>query len=371
MTDCLLVGGGIIGLSLAYELSRRGVTVTIVEQGEWGGQASSAAAGMLAPLKEFRSPGPLLDFGMESLRLYPEWVQDLQAVTRGDVQLSLDGLLTVALTDGEADELHAKYRWQKEAGYDVRWLTGREVQEVEPLVTPQAVAAVYSAKEGHINNRMLLHALVSACRTQGVTLMSGCVVTALKQQAGRIIGIDTTAGPVFADQTIITAGAWAGILLKWLGLSVSVHPVRGQIAAVGAAGIPLRTIVFGTTGYITPKRDGRIVIGATEDAAGFQQDVTLGGLAAVCSGVLPYVPVLQHAPFLEAWAGLRPATGDGKPILGPIAGWGGLSIAGGHFRNGILLAPVTAGRMADWILHGRIEPLLPFLPERFSALPAT
>jgi glycine oxidase len=368
MTDCLLVGGGIIGLSLACELSRRGVTVTVVEQGEWGGQASSAAAGMLAPLKEFQTAGPLLDLGMESLRLYPQWVAELQEITEGDVQLRLDGLLTVAMNDGEAEVLQGKYRWQKAAGYDVRWLTGREVQEVEPLVTPRAIAAIHSPGEGHINNRMLLSALVTACQKQGVKLVNGCVVTNLHRQAGRVIGVETTGGTLFADQTIITSGAWAGIMLNWLGISIPVCPVRGQIAAVASAGIPLRTTVFGTTGYITPKCDGRIVIGATEDEAGFQKDVTLGGLASVFNGVLPYVPVLQQAPFLEAWAGLRPATADGKPLMGPVDGWEGLSIAGGHFRNGILLSPVTAKRMADYIVEGRVEPLQPFSPGRFFAV---
>lgn len=364
MGNCLVIGGGIIGLSLAYELSQRGMAVTLVEQGEWGGQASSAAAGMLAPLKEFSVPGPMLSLGMESLHVYPDWVRGLEEATGRDVQLAREGLLTVAL-EGEEEALAAKYKRQKEAGYDVHWLDGSEAREVEPLLTEQVTRAIYSPGEGHINNRLLLQALVTACHMQGVRLLSGCVVSKLAVSAGRVIGAETTAGPLRADRTVVCSGAWAGIMLDMLGVSMPVRPVRGQIAAVSSAGIPLRKVIFGSSGYVTPKKDGKIVIGATEDDCGFQQVVTLAGLANVLQGVMPYVPALENAPFLEAWAGLRPATPDGKPLLGSVPGWEGLFLAGGHFRNGILLSPITAIRMADLLEKGTDEPLRPFSPARF------
>lgn len=365
MSDCLVVGGGIIGLSVAYELSRRGLAVTLVEQGEWGGQASSAAAGMLAPLKEFASPGPMLELGMDSLRLYPQWAQELEEWTAGDVQLSLEGLVTVALSDEESEQLHAKFLWQKEAGHDVHWLNGQELRDVEPLLTDRAIAGIYSPGEGHINNRLLLRSLVTACSIQGVKLLSGCVVSGIAVKSGRVIGVETSTGPIRAEHTVIASGAWAGIMMQMLDLAIPVRPVRGQIAAVSSVGIPLRTVIFGTSGYITPKKDGKIVIGATEDESGFQREVTLAGLASVLNGVMPYVPALHAAAFLEAWGGLRPATADGKPLLGPVPGWTGLSLAGGHFRNGILLSPVTAKRMADYLTSGQPDRLEAFLPARF------
>lgn len=365
MSDCLVVGGGIIGLSVAYELSRRGLAVTLVEQGDWGGQASSAAAGMLAPLKEFASPGPMLDLGMESLHLYPKWAQELEERAAGDVQLSLEGLVTVALNGQEREHLQAKYRWQKEAGHDVHWLESNELRDVEPLLSDQVVAGIYSPGEGHINNRLLLRSLVTACRVQGVKLLPGCVVSGIAVKAGRVVGVETTSGPIRADQTVIASGAWAGIMMKMLDVAIPVRPVRGQIAAVSSVGIPLRTVIFGTSGYITPKKDGKIVIGATEDESGFQREVTMAGLASILNGVMPYVPALHAAAFLEAWGGLRPATADGKPLLGPVPGWEGLSLAGGHFRNGILLSPITAKRIADYIESGRTEKVEPFLPSRF------
>jgi len=365
MGKVLIIGGGIIGLSLAYELATRGKSVTIVEQGEWGGQASSAAAGMLAPLKEFNSVGPLLDWGMESLHGYPQWAEELQALTGGDVQLSLDGLLTVALDEREESALQKKYLWQKAAGHEVHWLRGKELREVEPLITDNATAAIYSPGEGHINNRFLLRALVTACHKLGVELLSGCVVSKLLHHADRVEGVETSTGPIYADHTVICSGAWAGIMMQMLGVNIPVRPVRGQIAAVSSIGIPLRTVIFGTSGYLTPKKDGRIVLGATEDESGFQREVTLSGLASVLQGVLPYVPALHAAAFLEACGGLRPATADGKPIMGEIPGWSGISLAGGHFRNGILLSVVTAKKMADWLETGNKEALAPFSPGRF------
>lgn len=366
MADCLIVGGGIIGLSLAYELSKSGMSIAVIEQGEWGGQASSAAAGMLAPLKEFAEPGPNLDLGMASLALYPEWAEELFHATGCNVQLSLDGLITVAMNEREIESLRAKFRWQQAAGYDVAWLAGDQLRQAEPLLSPQAEAGIYSPGEGHVNNRMLLQALVFGCQQRGVELVQGAVVTELLTEAeGKVSGVATTLGKWYAEQTIITAGAWTGIISSWLDVPMPVRPVRGQVAAVSSAGIPLRRVIFGTSGYIAPKKDGKIVIGATEDDAGFRREVTLAGLAGVLNGVLPYVPALHQAQFLQAWAGLRPATADGLPLLGPLPGWEGIALASGHFRNGILLSPITARLMAGWLTEKRLEPLAPFLPGRF------
>ncbi|MCK9918205.1 glycine oxidase ThiO, partial [Microbacteriaceae bacterium K1510] len=344
-------GGGIIGLSLAYELSKRGKAVTIIEQGEWGGQASSAAAGMLAPLKEFSKPGLMLDLGIASLECYPQWAEELEEATGVHVQLSLDGLITVAMNQAEAMALRTKFEWQHAAGYDVKWLEREQLLELEPLLSPHVEGGIFSPGEGHINNRMLLQALVAACTLQGVEMLPGTVVTQLLTGAEqRVAGVMTTAGSRHAKHTVVAAGAWAGIIAQLLGVSLPIRPVRGQVAAVASGGIPLRRVIFGTTGYLAPKKDGRIVIGATEDEAGFCREVTLAGLANVCNGVLPYVPSLHNAPFLQAWAGLRPATEDGMPLFGPVPGWSGISMATGHFRNGILLSPITAKRMTDWLI---------------------
>ncbi|NGQ96647.1 glycine oxidase ThiO [Brevibacillus sp. SYP-B805] len=364
--ECLITGGGIIGLSLARELADRGMSVTVVEQGEWGGQASSAAAGMLAPLKEFKEEGPLFELGIGSLALYPAWIERLKEETGLDPQMKLDGVLTVAQHEQEIEALLARYRWQQAVGCAVEWVEGQALHELEPLLSREMKAGIYSPGEGDVNNQLLLKALLADCVRRGVQLRQGTIVTGFLTAGTRVTGLQTTAGDLHADHTVVTAGAWASVIAAMLDVELPVYPVRGQVATVASAGIPLRHVIFGPTGYMVPKRDGRIVIGATEDEAGYRREVTLGGLSQVLNGVLPLVTVLRDAAFLQAWAGLRPATADGLPFLGPLPGWDGVSMAAGHFRNGILLAPITAKLMADWLCEGKMTPLVPFLPERVT-----
>ncbi|UFJ41194.1 glycine oxidase ThiO [Brevibacillus humidisoli] len=366
-SDCLVVGGGIIGLSLAYELAGRGLTVTIVEQGDWGGQASAAAAGILGPLQEFDQPGPLLELGLASLALYPQWVDQLRELTGIDAQLGLEGIMRVAMNEQELDQFRERYNWQKAEGCRVEWLDQQQLRQWEPMIASDARGAIFSPDEGHVSNQLLLQALAAACRKRGVRMLAGTVAIAPVISGGRVLGMETTTGVCHAAETIIAAGAWASVIGQWLGLQLPIRPVRGQVAAVSSESVQLRRVIFGASGYLVPKKDGRIIIGATEDEAGFRRGVTLAGLAKVLNGVLPYVPNLQQADFLTAWSGLRPATADGLPLLGPLPGWEGIAVASGHFRNGILLSPVTAKWMADYVTGGERHPLRPFLPERFSA----
>jgi len=366
--DVIVVGGGIIGLSLAYELATRGASVTLLEQGQWGGEASQAAAGMLAPYKEFKEAGPLFELGRKSLLLYPEWALQLENETGIDVQLKRGGILTVAASEGEITELHAKFVWQKNAGCNLEWLAADVLHEREPLLSPKMQAGIFSTDEGDVNNQLLLKALHAACLRRGVVMYEGNVVTGLVTTGDRVIGVKTTAGEFHASHTVLTAGAWAGIMAEWLGFVNQVRPIRGQIAAVSSAGVPLRHVVFGPDGYLVPKRDGRIILGATEDEAGYCRSVTAGGVNRVLHGVQMIIPAVADAVFLQAWAGLRPASPDGLPLLGPVPDWEGISMAAGHFRNGILLAPVTAKLMADWLVEGKGQPLIPFYPGRLRTL---
>lgn len=365
-SDIIVVGGGIIGLSIATELANSGIAVTLIEQGMFGGEASVAAAGMLAPLKEFTKPGPLLDMGIRSLQLYDNWVSELKEATGIDCQLSTAGILTVAMTEMEEDWLQERYQWQKTEGYDIRLLSTGEVHERESHLSKKIRQAIYSPHEADINNRLLLEALVIQAEKRNVHLLQNTAVIGLKQTGHKITGVVTNKGEMEANHVIVASGAWAADILRQVGVDVPVYPVRGQIASVGSDNSPLSHVVFGKNGYLVPKQDSRIIVGATEDLAGFERSTTVYGVSTVLKGAMSIVPAISQAPFLQAWAGLRPATVDGYPILGPVPDWTGLTIACGHYRNGILLAPLTAKWIAEYVRSGETEHMSAFLPERFS-----
>ncbi|WP_232697717.1 glycine oxidase ThiO [Brevibacillus daliensis] len=369
-SDFVIIGGGIIGLSMAVELAEQGASVAIFDQGDFGGEASVAAAGMLAPLKEFMEAGPLLNLGIKSLEMYRSWTAKLEQHTGINAQMSSNGVLTIALDRVEVEWLLSRYEWQKRAGYDVHLLDEHELHEAEPALTKEAKLAIWSPQEADVNNQLLLRSLVRRCMQLGVFMYKNTMITnVIKESATRVSGVDTTAGKWRANHVVVTAGAWSSILLRDVGIETSVHPVRGQIAAVSSELVSIRHVIFGKKGYLVPKQDDRIIIGATEDFAGYERAVTVDGVASVLHGATTLIPATQQARFLTAWAGLRPATLDGLPLLGPVPNWQGLSIATGHYRNGILLAPITAYVMGEWLLHGKREPLEPFLPERLRSLP--
>ncbi|MCR8980480.1 glycine oxidase ThiO [Brevibacillus laterosporus] len=363
--DLIVIGGGIIGLSIATELANVGMAVTLIEQGVFGGEASVAAAGMLAPLKEFTKPGPLLDMGIRSLQMYENWVLELKEATGIDCQLSTAGILTVAMTDMEEEWLQERYQWQKSEGYDIQLLSTEEVQEREPHLSKMVRQAIYSPHEADINNRLLLKALVIQAEKRNVHLLQNTTVIGLKHAGKKITGVVTDKGEMEADHVIVASGAWTADILHQVGVDVPVYPVRGQIAAVDSIHLPLSHVVFGKNGYLVPKQDRRIIVGATEDLAGFDRSSTVYGVSTVLKGALSIVPAISEAPFLQAWAGLRPATADGCPILGPVPDWTGLTLACGHYRNGILLAPLTAKLIAEYVSSDETEHMSAFLPDRF------
>ncbi|MGG3873041.1 glycine oxidase ThiO [Brevibacillus laterosporus] len=365
-SDIIVIGGGIIGLAIATELAPVGMTVTLIEKGVFGGEASVAAAGMLAPLKEFTKPGPLLDMGIRSLELYKNWVLELKEATGIDCQLSTAGILTVAMTDMEEEWLQERYQWQKSEGYDIRLLSGKEVQKQEPHLSKMVRQAIYSSHEADINNRLLVEALVIQAKNRHVRLLQNTAVIRLKHTGRKMTGVVTEKGELEANHVIVAAGAWTADILRQVGVNVPVYPVRGQIAAVDSNHLPLSHVVFGKNGYLVPKQDRRIIVGATEDLAGFDRSSTVYGVSKVLTGAMSIVPAISEAPFLQAWAGLRPATADGHPILGPVPNWSGLTLACGHYRNGILLAPITAKLIAEYVSSDETEHMNPFLPNRFS-----
>jgi glycine oxidase len=335
---------------------------------------------MLAPLAEAPEPSPFVALGLASLRLYPGIAATLYEEVGLDAELRGPGMLRVALTEGEVEALRRQWMWQRETGLPLEWLTGVEARRLEPALAPEVCAAIFSPEEQHVEPRRLVRAWGLAAVGRGVRVREGVAVTGFETRHGRVTGVVTGAACVDCDVLVVAGGAWSGELAGLVGaaggrpIDLPVFPVRGQILALACLPPPVRHTIYAQTGYLVPKADGRVVVGATEDHVGFNARPTARGMGRLLAMAPALVPALADAPFESAWAGLRPATVDRLPLLGPLPGWENVVLATGHYRNGILLAPITAERVARQIVPGAgagrtpVDPLLrPFLPDRLCA----
>jgi len=362
-TDVLIVGGGIIGCALAYYLAKEGVRSTVLERGEIGGEASGASAGMLAPLAEAHGPGPFLDLALRSLRMFPTLVEELQELTGIDVGYWECGLLKVALSPSDEARLRARYQWLSSLGMGVELLRGEEARLLEPRLSPQVTLALLSPQEGQVEAGSLTQALAEAARRLGAVIEVGTEALGLIHRKGRVMGVRTPQGRLLAAAVIVAAGAWSGRLLKAVGIPIDTPPIRGQMVAYH--GLVVRHIIWGPEGYLVPKPRGFTYAGATVERVGFRARTTRVGLRRLRRMAGHMVPLLARAEVASSWAGLRPGSPDGLPVMGPMPQWEGLWVASGHFRNGVLLAPATGQALARWLVHGEAESLEPFSPARF------
>lgn len=368
----VVLGGGVIGCSIAYHLARVGARVTLLERDRLGDQASGAAAGLLVPLSEAPGPSPFLELGMESARRYPAFAQELAEAVGINVELVRAGLLRVAVTPGEVDELQTRLDWQVPLGTAVSWVDAEQAHRLEPALGPAVQGALEYANQQHVSPPKLVAALARAAIGIGVEVREGAEAVDLLRDQRRLWGVRLADGQIKASHVVLAAGAWVARMGQWLGVALPVFPVRGQILALRPAPLPLTRIVFSSLGYLVGKPDGTLWVGATEETAGYEAHVTPAGLSALLSAATRLVPTLAEAPFVRAWAGLRPATPDRLPLLGPVPGWEQVTVAAGHFRNGVLLAPITGLLIAEYISTGRLpEALRPFDPARFLTTKAS
>ncbi|MBD2114053.1 MULTISPECIES: glycine oxidase ThiO [Cyanophyceae] len=355
-SDVLVVGGGVIGLAIALELRQQGATVTVLSR-DFQQAASHAAAGMLAPQAEGLPPGPMLDLALASLALYPSWVNKLEALTGQSVGFWPCGILAPHRT---APELPAE-----------SWLDAATLGYYQPGLGRDVQGAFWHPDEGQVDNRLLVQALRSAVIDLGVTLHEGTGAIALRHYQGRVEQVCTAqAGDFSADQVVLATGAWAHELLP-----LPVFPKKGEMASLRVplgygTPQPLQRVLFGEDIYIVPRRDGRIVLGATSQDVGFAPHNTAGGVHQLVGNAIALLPLLADFTLEETWWGYRPATPDEWPILGPGPA-ANLTLATGHYRNGILLTPITAQLVAQAVL-GKPDPRLDaFSWQRFHTAPPT
>ena len=362
----IVIGGGVIGCSIAYFLAGAGANVTLVERGKVGSGASDVAAGMVAALSENLAMGEPLNLALQSRALLLDLLPSLQAESGIDVEYRSPGILHVAVTEDEESELRGRLEWQEPLGMDVRWLGAQEVRRAEPALGEGVRGALFSPNEGHLNSRRLVRAYAQAAARRGANILQDTEVMGLTLQGNRVTGVKLAAGEMEADWVVMASGAWAGRCGEWLDLDIPVQPVRGQILSTRILPSPISSIVWRGITYLVPKADGAIVIGTTRERVGFIESSTLRGVSGILAGAIELVPAVADAELGHVWAGLRPGSPDDAPMLGPVGGWDGLLLAVGHYRSGILLSAATGKLIADCITKGDGSAMLPFALSRFS-----
>ncbi|QBD76484.1 glycine oxidase ThiO [Ktedonosporobacter rubrisoli] len=366
--DIVIIGGGVIGCSIAYHLRKAGAEVLVIEREEVAAEASSAAAGLLSPLGNINQPGPFADLLLASWRLYPELIPELEEASGIDVEYKQVGALHVATQEQTVEKLrHFKQLWE-EHGARVNWLSGDEVREMEPLLSPHALAALHTPEEGSMKVERLTRAFAGAARQLGVRFQEHTEVKGFQRDGARVTGIQTVAGETIAcNQLVIASGAWSARCGEWLDVAIPVEPVRGQILSLRQMQTPLRHAIFSEEVYMAPKLDGTIYVGATVERVGYDKRNTVGGVAWVLNSAMHIVPEFEKAGIVNIWAGLRPGTPDGVPILGRAPGWDNVILATGHNGQGFELCAITGRTIAGLVLSGQTPALIrAFGLERFG-----
>lgn len=355
----IVVGAGIIGCAIARELAVRGVACTIVDDRPVAGGATRASAGMLAPYVEAHERGPLFDLAIRSLALYDNWIEAVRGESGIDVEYGRIGTLEVAFDAEGAANLKQASLAHGAAG--VSWLEPAEARQAHPALGAIS-GALFTPIHGYVSAPQLAAALAVCAERRGATRVRARVERIAR--TGSFFEIHTSAGPLAASRIVLAAGAWTNAIA---GIRTPpLRPVRGQLLHLGWRGRPLSSIVWGPECYIVPWQDGSLLVGATVEEVGFDERVTAVGVRDLLEAACELLPEGWGATFVEARAGLRPATPDQLPVLGVDPAEPGVIHASGHYRNGVLLAPITASLVADLLVQEKSDPALEdFRPDRF------
>jgi glycine oxidase len=365
-----VVGAGIVGLGVGWRLAAAGCAVDAFDRGEAGRGASWAAAGMLAAGVETEpSEERLLALTQESQCLWPDFARAVEAASGSTIGYRDEGTLVVALTRDDAERLRFNTEFQRSLGIPLDWLNAAECRRREPHLRPGLAAGVYSPRDHQVDNRALATALRAAFLAAGGRLHERAPVDEICIERGRVRGLRSGGRRVEADIVLLAAGAWsAGIAGLPEAARPPVRPIKGQMMALAMdpAAPLLRHVLWAPGIYLVPRRDGRLLLGATVEERGFDASLTAGGLLSLLEAAWRALPAIEELPVLESWAGFRPGSRDDAPILGP-APVEGLVLATGHHRNGILLAPVTVEAISRLVLTGEIaDAIRPFGLDRFG-----
>ena len=367
-SDVVVIGGGIVGLAVAYRLGREKLRVTLVERGAVGREASWAAAGYLTFQGSSNRPGPRLDLTRASFEMYEAWLDELAEYTPADTGFWRCGLLELCLSEEEAREAQARAAWQRAAGYRVEWLDATTARKRHPGLAPKLPVhgGLLFPEVAQVRPPRLLKALAAAVLHQGVQVLEDSPVTAIAREGERVTGVSLADGTRLSAPIVINAaGSWASQMAPEMAV-MPVRPVKGTIVLLEASTPPSREILVSSQGSVYPRADNKVLLGATVEEAGYDKRVRLRALDSLVRQGIALFPVLESAALTAAWAGLRPFSHDNLPYLGAVPGLSGAYAATGHYRSGILLAPITGRLMADIIL--RRPPMLPLAPYAVTRL---
>jgi glycine oxidase len=370
--DAVIVGAGLIGLACAWRAAERGMSVLVLERSAPGAGASGVAAGMLAPVTEADfGEEPLLRLNLSSRELWPAFAAELEARSGMPTHYRDSGALVVAADRDDAEELRRLHAFQRTLGLEAEWLSARECRRLEPGLAPRIGGGILAPQDGHVDPQAVLPALEAALESAGGELLSGAEVRSVDHDLGRVSGVSTAAGAsISAERVVVAAGAWSPSLDP-IGSGPPVRPVKGQIlelrARAGASPPPER-IVRTPRCYLFARGDGRVVLGATVEEQGFDTTLTAGGVYRLLEAAWEVFPEVEEMELAGARVGLRPGSPDNAPVIGPD-GPEGLVWATGHYRNGVLLAPLTARAVAGLLADGTVpEELAPLSPARFAGV---
>jgi glycine oxidase len=346
----VIVGGGVMGCATALALADRGVEVLVLERSVPGAEASSAAAGILGAQMEAHGPGEQAAMLVSARDGYAAWADDLRSRTSIDVGYRRSGVLKVAMLELEAHALGEIVGWQGKAGMHAELVSDRVAREIEPELTDSIRCAAYFPDDAQVEPERLLRALVSAmAKTERIIVESGTTVKGVMVEAGRCVGVRTSASELRGDAIVLAAGSWSSMVPGIPAEIPEVKPVRGQLVLLDERPPRVHAIVFGAGGYVVPRGDGRVVCGSTMERVGFRREVTADGVRAVLTTATTLAPCLGLAEVKGMWSSFRPESASGAPLVGksPLPG---LFLATGHHRNGILLAKHTADTVASAIM---------------------
>jgi glycine oxidase len=369
--DVLIVGGGIIGSAVAYSLSLGGARVLLLEREHLAAGASGVAAGMLAPQVEAPFDDPFFELTLKGRAEHAPLAANLLEDVGLDVEYRATGIVRVARDEAERTELRRRQSWQSARGLRATWLEPGELGEIEPLlggvVGRMLAGGVWLPDEGQVRGSRLVQALAAASVKRGARIHEGSWATALVVAGDRITGVRTPTGTLSAPTVVLAAGVWSPDLTREIGLSLPVVPVKGQIITLRALNRPLQHVIWSGECYLVPKVGGEVILGATVEEGNYDRRPTLAGIGALSEAALEFLPWAGQLLVEGIWAGLRPAAPDRFPIVGRAPGFSNLILATAHFRNGILLGPLTGRWVSQLIFEGIAAPeLAPFGVERFA-----